>query len=84
MKKPLIFLCVLCLSCTTEPVQIKKAIKDTPAYSDVNNDLKAPTFFIKKGETCEIGKSVIGKIDRYFKITCGDKKAWIVDIENFE
>ena len=84
MKKLFILLCVFCLSCTTDPVQIKRAVKDTPAYSDVNDDLKSPAFFIKKGETCEIGKSVIGKIDRYFKVVCSDKGAWIVDIENFE
>jgi hypothetical protein len=84
MKKTLLLLCVLCISCTTEPIQIKKATKNTSAYSDVNDDLKSHVFIIKKGTQCEIGKSVIGKVDRYFNVTCGDKTAWIVDIENFE
>jgi len=57
---------------------------DINAYASVNDYPGAAAFVIPAGTVCEVGKTVIGKVDAYTEVRCPNGHGWVLMLNDFE
>jgi hypothetical protein len=69
-----------------ESTMLFAAKENIYAYTNVNDYPNKVAFIIPAGTVCEMGKTVIGKVDAYTEIRCPSYHGWILTMmkDNFE
>jgi hypothetical protein len=80
-----LFVIAVMMGCS-ESTKPFTAREDTHAYANVNDYPGKGAFVIPAGTVCEMGKTVIGKVDAYTEVRCQNGHGWILTVtkDNFE
>ncbi|AXT47410.1 MULTISPECIES: hypothetical protein [Chromobacterium] len=84
IKRPLFMTFLVALAGCSDPMTEAIASRDTLAYAAANDARDKPAFTIQVGTSCRVGKISFGKVDAYTEVVCGDKKGWVLEVDNLK
>lgn len=84
MKPALTLAALAALAGCSSPDADATVTRDTVVYAAVNDARDKPAFRVKSGTTCKVGETVYGKVDAYTEVICGDRRGWVLDVENLK